>query len=108
MSNEHTQAAALAADLFNKLTDLLDTESAAWMSIDVEKEPERAALAKQLWSKALMCALAQQLGIIEAALMLGEELPESQVREVREQWIAAGHRFCLDAVTAQNAKEKGN
>lgn len=109
MTDEHEKrTSALAKDLFDKLSDFINAQSGPWMTVDAEKEPERAALEKQLWSKAMLCALAQQLGIIEAALIIGSRLPEEEVQAVREMWIHAGHRTCIDILEAKEAQEKEN
>jgi hypothetical protein len=102
------RGAELAKDLFDKLSDFINQESAPWMEVDAEKEPERAMSEKQMWGKALMCALAQQLGIIEAALIIGDGLDDHEVRGVREMWIRAGHRICMDVLEAQKAEESEN
>lgn len=102
------RAAALAEHLFNKLTELIDEEARTCMSIDAEKEPERAAAARSLWGKALLGALAQQLGIVEAALIIGAHVPEDLVREVREEWIRSGHQACVEALEAQRADKETN
>lgn len=107
--NEHAKRVSeLAKDVFDKLSDFINEHSEPWMAVDAEKEPERAALEKLLWGKALLCAFAQQLGIIEAALIIGEQLPEDEVQDVRAQWIRAGHRICMDVLAAQQAEEKEN
>lgn len=104
--NEHAKRASqLAKDLFDKLSDFINEHSAPWMSVDAEAEPERRALEKQLWGKALLCALAQQLGIIEAVLIIGDQLPDVEVQHVREMWVHAGRRICMDVIEIQKAKE---
>jgi hypothetical protein len=99
MTDEHEKrAAALAKDLFDKLSDFINNESDPWMSIDAKAEPARAALEKLLWGKALLGALAQQLGIVEVALIVGAHVPEDLVREVRDKWISSGHQACVEAL----------
>lgn len=107
--NEHAKRASqLAKDLFDKLSDFINEHSAPWMSVDAEAEPARAALEKHLWSKALLCALARQLGIVEAALIIGDQLPDDEVQRVREAFICAGRRVCMDVLEAQKAEEREN
>lgn len=106
---DYTQRAnALAKDLFEKLSDFINTHSEPWLSVDAEAEPKRAAVEKHLWGKALLCALAQQLGIIEAALVVGDEVPMHEVVAVRERWIQEGHRLCMEVIEAQAAEDKEN
>jgi hypothetical protein len=109
MSDEHEKRASeLAKQLFDKFSDVINTESEPWMAVDAEKEPERAALEKQLWGKALLCALAQQLGVIEAALIMGDGLDSDEVQSVREMWVRAGHRICMNVLEAQKAEAEEN
>jgi hypothetical protein len=109
MSDDHEKRTAeLAKQLFDKFSDVINTESEPWMEVDAEKDPEGATLAKHLWGKALLCALAQQLGVIEAALIMGDGLPAEEVQMVREMWVRAGHRICMDVLEAQKAEEEDN
>jgi hypothetical protein len=43
----------LAERLFNRLSEVINEQAWSWMSIDVEKEPERTTAKKSLWGKAL-------------------------------------------------------
>src|SRR5258707_14079217 len=102
------RASELAKKIFDKISDALNELSKEWLHIDPVKEPERYALEKHLWGKGLLAALAQQLGIIEAALIMGDGLDAETVHGVREMWIRAGHRICGEAMEAPKAEKEEN
>lgn len=110
MSDElEQQAARLAKSIFDRLSEVLDEmASDTWGKIDPDKEPEKFETAKQLWGKGLMAALAQQLGVIEGALVMGDGHDLKTVMSVREMWIQAGHRIASEAIEQQRREEQEN
>lgn len=102
-------AADLATEIDERLTALLNELSEkSWMAIDGEKEPERFALEKEMWSKALMVTLARQLGVIEAMLVLTDNVEMATIAGIREEWIQKGHQITIEAVEAQRAEDEEN
>lgn len=102
---EKKRATAYAQGFFDKLSELINAESTPWMSIT---DPDQQMNEKQIWSKALLGALAQQLGIIEATLILVDGLDKDDVQAVREMQIRAGHRVCMDTIEAVKAEQEEN
>lgn len=107
--DEDDQVVALGKEIFDSISEALNIVSEnGWMKIDPDKEPERYTQAKLVWGKALLSATAQHLGIVEAALIMGDGLDQHSVMEVREHWIQAGHQTCINLIHEQQAEDQEN
>lgn len=109
LTTEHEQAANMAKEIFDRISDLLNTLSnETWNTPELQADPEKRDREKHVWGKGVLCALAQQLGIIEAALILSDGLDGETTLGVREMWIRAGHRICTEALEAKRVEDAEN
>lgn len=105
--DEEKRAAEMAKQLYDRIAEVINEMQEKQLGhLDVESEAFDTE--KHLWGKGLLAALAQHLGTIEAALVVGDGLEYDDVHQVREMWIRAGHKIFGEAAEAARADEEEN